>query len=831
MLRWWRHSLIHATLLRIALGAVLLAAAGTFVTYRLLFQAIEERAVINLGQYVAERARREEIQFDGIIANLNVAARAFLERYEEVDPPGYLSRWEELVERGADGAWRSPRARFDGTRDTTIWAHRDVPLTEELMRRTIILFDVHEKLRPAWISSFRSLWACTPEMTNIGFDPLIPNWVYNTPADWAQNEAEWVSVATPERNPERKIVWTYSIIEDISREYFVSVCLPVYLDNRHVATFGHDVRVFRLIERSVQYNVDGMTHMMVRDDGRIIAHPDKRQEIMESQGSYSVADDPVLAQLFQNLSGRRVDQAAGYDAATGLYYAARRLQGPDWLFVTTLPRAVIARDAFSHARWILWSGGASVVVLLGLLAVTLRRGIARPLAELTQATNRLSAGESSTAISVMRNDELGQLATAFNRMTEKIAARDAAMRELNADLERRITERTGELQTSESRVRAMLENTPGAIVVIDAQTTRFVAANEIAVRSLGLDRQRISAFGPLDVSPAVQENGQPSSAVLREAMSIAREGRVASLEWLHRGAAGGTVPCEVRLSRLPDKDRDLVIATIIDITPRKEAEARLLETLEHERELNELKTNFVSMVSHEFRTPLGIISSSAEILRRYYARIDAATREEHLDTIVRSTRVLGTMMEEVLLLGRFEAGRMQFTPKPVDLEALCRALAAEVEAATDHACAITVTRGGGLTGAQSDEFLLRHIFTNLLSNAVKYSPPGSPVTFALERYGSQVIFRVQDRGIGIPAEDMRTMFQAFRRGRNVGQRPGSGLGLVIVQRCVQLHGGMIQVGSEPGQGTVVTVRLPLFAADRQVSAGVAADLDARPAGE
>src|SRR5690606_13518200 len=115
----------------------------------------------------------------------------------------------------------------------------------------------------------------------------------------------------------------------------------------------------------------------------------------------------------------------------------------------------------------------------------------------------------------------------------------------NAELEQRIAARTAELQTSEGRVRTIFENTPGAIVVIDADTGRFVAANEIALRSLGLPRDRVGDYGPLEVSPAMQENGRPSSAVLRDAVQTALEGRVASFEWVHRGPEGVLVPCEV----------------------------------------------------------------------------------------------------------------------------------------------------------------------------------------------------------------------------------------------------------------------------------------------
>src|SRR5262249_8789120 len=101
-------------------------------------------------------------------------------------------------------------------------------------------------------------------------------------------------------------------------------------------------------------------------------------------------------------------------------------------------------------------------------------------------------------------------------------------------------------------------------------------------------------------------------------------------------------------------------------------------------------------------------------------------------------------------------------------------------------------------------------FHNLLSNGVKYSPPGQTVMFRVEREGDEAVFTIQDRGIGIPVEDQKHIFDAFYHGKNVGQRPGSGLGLVIVKRCVELHEGTINVRSTEGEGTTVTVRLPLF---------------------
>lgn len=253
-----------------------------------------------------------------------------------------------------------------------------------------------------------------------------------------------------------------------------------------------------------------------------------------------------------------------------------------------------------------------------------------------------------------------------------------------------------------------------------------------------------------------------------------------------------------------------VLLAGLDITDRKRAEAEVLRTLEREKELGLLKSNFVSMVSHEFRTPLGIIMSSAGILQKYFARLTPDERNDHLESIQRSTRRMGDLMEEVLLLARLDAGRMGFEPVHLDFGALCRAVTDEVLSVTNRRCPIILDQEEMTHLALADENLLRQIFTNLLTNAVKYSEPGSQVDFTVRREGDSAICVVRDRGIGIPEQDRNWLFHAFHRGHNVGQRSGTGLGLVIVQRCLELHEGTIEVESSVGAGTVMTVRLPLF---------------------
>jgi signal transduction histidine kinase len=248
-----------------------------------------------------------------------------------------------------------------------------------------------------------------------------------------------------------------------------------------------------------------------------------------------------------------------------------------------------------------------------------------------------------------------------------------------------------------------------------------------------------------------------------------------------------------------------------DITDRKSAEAELLKTLAREKELGQLKSNFVSMVSHEFRTPLGVIMSSAEILENYLEQLEPEDRREQLESIRKNTRRMADLMEEVLVLGMVEAGKLDFKPADLDFASFCRRLVDELQSATNNKCPVQISTSDDVRKAYADERLLQHVFINLLSNAVKYSPAGSPVQLDTERDGYFAVCRVRDHGMGIPEADIERLFSAFHRGRNASHVPGTGLGLTIVKRCVELHRGKIKVESAIGRGTTVTVRLPLFA--------------------
>lgn len=378
-----------------------------------------------------------------------------------------------------------------------------------------------------------------------------------------------------------------------------------------------------------------------------------------------------------------------------------------------------------------------------------------------------------------------------------ISARKRAEAELRAS--------EAQLRESEARFSAAFQACPIFIGILRTSDGKFVLANDALVNWLGCPREE--ALGQTCADLGMWENLADRASVWEEVGAVGRI-RQKECRWRNRRGELFTVLLSADTITLDHAPHVLLLA--LDITQRKQAEVEILKTLAREKELSQLKSNFVSMVSHEFRTPLGIIQSSAELLREFHQKMLPDERAEQLDSITRNTRRMAGMMEGVLVLSRLDAGKLDFNPAPLDLNLFCRRVVDEVLSATNRRCTIELTVNPVPFEAQADEQLLGHIFTNVLSNAVKYSEPGATVRFVLHRDGQDAVCLVCDRGIGIPTEDQQQLFKAFNRGSNVGTRPGTGLGLLLVKRCSELHGGAVRVESKLGEGTTVTVRLPVF---------------------
>lgn len=416
----------------------------------------------------------------------------------------------------------------------------------------------------------------------------------------------------------------------------------------------------------------------------------------------------------------------------------------------------------------------------------------------------------SPAVDAFSDDDLrilttlaGQLATIFEK-----ARLDAELAGYAAQLERRVEERTVEIRRAQARTQAILDALGEGVVVTDVQGT---------IQYMNPAMEQVTGYSAgecIGQNPRLWKSGQTPLAVYQAMWAAILAGHTWRGEIANRRKDGEIYFASLAAAPIPTVDNDTgqlagLVGVQRDITERKRAEEEMRRALEKERELNTLKSNFVSLTSHEFRTPLTTILSSAEMLEYYSDRLTAEKKLGHLRRIQTAVKLMTSLLDDILIIGKAEAGKLEFVPAPLDLVKFCRDLVEELQL-TDKANHLLMFEGEVDCGqGLMDQRLLQHILSNLLSNALKYSPQGSTVQFTLHCQAGQAVFQIQDHGLGIPLEDQARLFETFHRASNVRNIQGTGLGLAIVKRSVDLHGGTIDVASQVGVGTTFTVTLPL----------------------
>ncbi len=309
---------------------------------------------------------------------------------------------------------------------------------------------------------------------------------------------------------------------------------------------------------------------------------------------------------------------------------------------------------------------------------------------------------------------------------------------------------------------------------------------------------------------------------------------------------GSEFPVEVSLSPFKTSDGEFVVSFVIDITERKKQENRIIEAnleiqklnaeleerveqrtrelataierveqsqeeviraLKKERELNNMKSQFVTIASHEFRTPLATILSSASLIGRYTKTEEEDKRHKHVQRIKSTVTNLTEILNDFLSIGKLEEGRVKSVPVLTTLPAFCESLIEEIKGLCKDEQQIHF-QYTGIQEVWLDKQLLRNVLFNLLSNAIKYSEPGKSIFLNVQSTQQMVRVEIEDQGIGIPEQDQQHIFDRFFRAHNAGNAQGTGLGLNIVQNYIELMGGTVQFKSEVGKGTVFDIQVP-----------------------
>lgn len=410
---------------------------------------------------------------------------------------------------------------------------------------------------------------------------------------------------------------------------------------------------------------------------------------------------------------------------------------------------------------------------------------------------------------------------------EQRAQAEYGFRRLNEELEQRVAERTvalmatnQSLRESEERYRTLVEHAPEAIVVLDLDQGRFIDVNANAERLFGMSREKLLRVGPVEVSPPLQPCGRLSSEAAGAELERALRFETPRFEWLHRNSDGKDIPCEISLVRLPSSGRNLVRGSIVDISERKRAEEEIhklnaeleLRVKERTAQLeaaNRDLESFTYSVSHDLRAPLRHLDGFSRILVEEYAPQIPDGAKEHLQRVRAATAHMGQLVDDLLNLARVGRGSLRIVNTNLN-DLVAEAILSLKEETRGRE---VDWRVGRLSEVQCDPGLMRQVFFNLLSNGLKFTRLREKAIIEIGEIlidGAPRIF-VRDNGVGFDMKYADKLFQVFQRLHLEEEFEGTGVGLAIVYRILQKHGGAIWAESSPQHGATFffTVGQPL----------------------
>ncbi|AFY37536.1 multi-sensor signal transduction histidine kinase [[Leptolyngbya] sp. PCC 7376] len=396
----------------------------------------------------------------------------------------------------------------------------------------------------------------------------------------------------------------------------------------------------------------------------------------------------------------------------------------------------------------------------------------------------------------------------LHQQSKKIREQTNKLRESNLALSKKIEEHQMTLavvEEKEKELRNFFDHANDLIHSVDREG-KFIYVNQCWLETLGYNHQDLDKLHFLDIiHPSYHQSSEEISSTLRRGLSLEQ------IELLFIGKYGNKIYVEGNINGNFDGEKYLsMIGIFRDITKRKEAEDRMRVALDKERQVAELQSRFVATASHEFRTPLTGILSSTELLQTYWDKLSHEEHQEYLAQIYDSVMLMRNLMNDVLLVSKAEAGRMECNPQMLNVVKTTQKIAEQINQRINKNHQISFVADNIDPEAEYclDSKLLQLVFTNIVTNAMKYSSENSSIAIKVWEEGHNIHFEIKDQGEGIPLEDQPHVFDFFRRGKNTHDIPGTGLGLNIVKHCVDLHHGEISFVSELHVGTCFYFSLP-----------------------
>ncbi|MEN8217930.1 MAG: sensor histidine kinase [Pseudomonadota bacterium] len=774
-----QNSLTRTIIIKMGIRIAIIIIAVTLVSYWHITSNLELQVVEQLDKYITERGQRESTLFQLVEENQRVFKKEFLFRYQNLDDDDPLTRFNQLFEKRKDGTTRLYPKYFEGiqqadggiTQNLSGFIGQNVNITADIRRILVISYDMLNMYGPAWNHIAPNIYFTTPENTDIIYWPGKA-WDLEAPADMDITQEEWFDMSDAAHNPQRETVWTGLYYDKVAKKWMVSCVTPIDIEGRQIATVGTDILLDDLFKRTLDVHLEGAYNIIFREDGRIIAHPNKIKELQKQEGLFKIlqSGDQHLIHIFKLVKESKKVVIENHQ--NNEYFAVTKIDGPDWYFVTVYPKSLLANLAFDTARFILLLGILSLFIEVTVLLLVLRRQVAQPLQDFLGATQQIAAGnfnvEATQNLPLSRRDEIGELAQSFNSMAGQLKTSfdtlDGKVIEKTAQLNDKIEELT---QTRQEMIHSEKMAALGQLVAgIAHEVNTPLGAIRSSAESLSSGLKQTLEQLPKLFQVLTLEQQEKFFALLEDSL----QSKV-TLTVKEKRAAKKTIAAELKKSGI-EKNRVLT-DTFISLGIYEHAD------------------QYLSLLKHPHRDFIFEVAYQLSTLTRSTGNIKTA--------VDRASKVIFALKT----FARFDQSGDKTASNLQDgLETVLTLYYNQIKHGVD-----LIKEYEKIPPIQCYPDELNQVWTNIVHNALQAMEHKGTLKVAISQRDSYAVVSITDSGNGIPDDIKDQIFMPFFTTKAAGE--GSGLGLDIVKKIVDKHDGKIEVESELGKGTSFSILLPL----------------------
>lgn len=689
---------------------------------------------------------------------------------------------------------------------SSVFAPSTVPSTAG-MKRTMELTSYMDYYVPQTFKNeanvvalyFISMEGVTRYYPNIGLAALAE-------PDYKPHEQEFFTVAAPENNPDKTTQWTNVYDDPAGNGLLITASHPVYNGSTFAGVIGADVTLGNIAKNIEDYSpIESSYAFLVDNTGRALALPAQGyQDILgrsaeqgeSSPGLTEVSGDfaAVLKQMESGKSGFGTVDSPG----SNLFVAYAPVVGTNFslglvakeqvmLKVIGDVEAQVQKTTSQVLYYQMLPIAGLLLVLVWVVGFVYIRFITKPIIALTQKTNSLMQGSFAKPEEIeipLSNNEIGTLAAAFNHM----------LRELSGSY-KTLEHKVAEIGDAKAKDDAIINSIGDGVIITDS-TGHILLINSIAARLLGLEQATGQSMDSRNLYDDAGEVIPIDQRPMRQALATGQKVNSVVL-------ASGKGETKVALS---------ITASPVVQNERTIGSIQIVRDVTKEKEVDRMKTEFISIASHQLRTPLSAIKWFAEMLLHGDAGKMADEQGEYVKNISASTDRMIEMVNSLLNISRLESGRILVEPVPTDLKELVEGIIDDLKAKIEkREQRFTVTVDDHIPQIKLDQRLIRQVYVNVISNALKYTPKGGSVTVTITQKNNEIVSQVSDTGYGIPKAEQVKVFNKFFRGSNIVQieTDGTGLGMYLTKSIIQSCNGRIWFESAEGKGTTFWFTIPM----------------------